>query len=247
MKKLLLYTLSVVCVILGACMVVAYHYYGKTNRQNIECTKVNINVVDSLQNSFVLADDVKKFISQEYKDCIGTAIDSLNLDTIEKILESKSAVLASEAHVTRNGTLNITVTQRKPIVRFIGRKNGYYADEYGRAFPLQSTYASQVQSVDGHIPDITDTVRIGRIVTLVNFIERSSDWRNKIVNISIDSTGNLTLIPRKGQEKFLFGQPDNIAAKMERMKLYYTSIIPATDSSRYTTVDLKYSGQIICK
>jgi cell division protein FtsQ len=101
--------------------------------------------------------------------------------------------------------------------------------------------------VDGHIPDITDTVRIGRIVTLVNFIERSSDWRNKIVNISIDSTGNLTLIPRKGQEKFLFGQPDNIAEKLERMKLYYTSIIPATDSSRYTTVDLKYSGQIICK
>jgi cell division protein FtsQ len=82
---------------------------------------------------------------------------------------------------------------------------------------------------------------------LVNFIEDSNEWRNKIVNISIDTTGNLTLIPRKGNEKFLFGQPDGIEQKMERMKLYYSSIIPARDSSRYTTVNVKYSGQIICK
>lgn len=247
MKKFLLYMLSAACVIIGACLIVVYHNYGQSHRKNITCTEVNVVVVDSLQNSFVLAADVKKFLSQEYGECIGEAIDSLNLDTIEAILESKSAVLVSEAYVTRNGILNITVTQRKPIVRFIGKNSGYYADEYGRSFPLQTTYASHVQSVDGYIPDITDTVHIERIVNLVNFIERSSDWRDKIVNISVDSTGNLTLIPRKGQEKFLFGQPDNIAEKLEKMKLYYTSIIPATDSSRYTTVDVKYSGQIICK
>ena len=247
MKKVLLYILAVVCVIIGAALVVVYHYYGQSKRQQIVCTNVNINVVDSLQNSFVLADDVKKFISQEYGECIGVAIDSLNLDNIENILESKSAVLTSEAYVTRNGTLNITVTQRKPIVRFIGKRTGYYADEYGRAFPLQSTYASHVQAVDGYIPNITDTIGIRKIVTVVNYIERSSDWRDKIVNISIDSTGNLTLIPRKGHEKFLFGQADNIAEKFDRMKLYYTSIIPATDSSRYNLINVKYSGQIICK
>ena len=94
---------------------------------------------------------------------------------------------------------------------------------------------------------MTDSAQILKIVRLVNFIEESTEWKNKIVNISIDTTGNLTLIPRKGSEKFLFGQPDGIEQKMERMKLYYSSIIPVTDSSRYTTVNVKYSGQIICK
>ena len=208
---------------------------------------MDVVVADSLLNSFVLAADVKDFLNDEYGECIGVPVDSIDLKSIEHILNSKSAVLSSEAYVTRDGKLNIEVKQRKPIVRFVGKDGGYYADRFGRAFPLQSTYASRVQAVDGCIPAMTDTSGIARIVRLINFIEDSAEWKNKIVSISVDSTGNLTLIPRKGKERFLFGQPEDIEAKMERMKLYYTSIVPATDSSRYSTVNLKYSGQIICK
>lgn len=247
MKKFLLYMIPAVCAVLGTFLAVVYHNTGKTNRTHIVCTEVDVVVTDSLLNSFILAEDVKKFLTDEYGECIGMPVDSIDLTAIEDILDSKSAVLNSEAYVTRNGRLNIEIVQRMPIVRFVGKDGGYYADRFGRAFPLQKTYASRVQAVDGCIPSMTDTAGIERIVRLVNFIEDSNEWRNRIVSISIDSTGNLTLIPRKGQEKFLFGQPVEIEAKMERMKLYYTSIIPATDSSRYSTVDLKYSGQIICK
>lgn len=247
MKKFLLYMIPAVCAVLGAFLAVVYHNTGEASRRHIVCTEVNVVVTDSLLNSFVLAENVKKFLTEEYGECIGVPVDSIDLTTIEDMLNSKSAVLNCEAYVTRNGRLNIEIIQRKPIVRFIGKAGGYYADRYGRAFPLQSTYASRVQAVDGCIPAMTDTSGIERIVRLVNFIEDSNEWRNKIVSISVDSTGNLTLIPRKGRERFLFGQPEDIEAKMERMKLYYTSIIPATDSSRYSTVNLKYSGQIICK
>ena len=236
-----------VCAALGAFLFVVYHNTGETHRKHIVCTEVDVVVADSLLNCFVLAADVKDFLNDEYGECIGVPVDSIDLNSIEHILNSKSAVLSSEAYVTRNGKLKIEVKQRKPIVRFVGKNGGYYADRFGRAFPLQSTYASRVQAVDGCIPAMTDTSGIERIVRLINFIEDSDEWKNKIVSISVDSTGNLTLIPRKGKERFLFGQPEDIEAKMERMKLYYTSIIPATDSSRYSTVNLKYSGQIICK
>lgn len=237
----------VICAVLGTFLFVVYHNMGKQHREQLICTGIEIEVTDSLENQFVLADDVKGFLANEYGECLGVALDSINLDAIENLLKSKSAILETEAYTTKNGILKIEVNQRKPIVRFIGQDIGYYADRHGRAFPLQSTYTSYVQTVDGNIPEITDSAKIRRIVRLVNFIEDSSDWKDKIVNISIDTTGNLTLIPRKGNERFLFGQPDDIANKMERMKLYYTSIIPATDSSRYTTINVKYSGQIICK
>lgn len=247
MKKFLKYMIPIVCAILSAILFVVYHNTGKKHREQIVCTGIDVIVTDSLENRFVLSSDVKGFLTNEYGECIGTAIDSINLNAIENLLKSKSAILETEAYITKNGILKIEVNQRQPIVRFIGKDSGYYADRFGRAFPLQSTYASYVQTVDGDIPEMTDSAKIIKIVRLVNFIEDSNDWRNKIVNISIDTTGNLTLIPRKGKEKFLFGQPDDIKNKMERMKLYYTSIIPATDSSRYTTVNVKYSGQIICK
>lgn len=247
MKRFLMYTIIVVCALLGAFLIVVYYKTGKDQRSQIRCSSVNIVVTDSLQNRFILADDVKGFLNEEYGECLGTAVDSINLDRIEEILKNKSAVMNCEAFVTRNGKLNIEVSQRQPIVRFVGRNGGYYADRYGRAFPLQSTYTSYVQTVDGCIPDMDDSTGIKKIVNLVNYLDENPLWRKKIVNISADSTGNITLIPRKGQEKFLFGQPEDIEEKMERIKLYYTSIIPATDSSRYTTVNVKYSGQIICK
>lgn len=247
MKKFLKYLILIVCTILGAFLFIVYLNAGQKHRKQIICSGIDVIVTDSLENRFVLASDVKGFLAQEYGECIGTAIDSINVNSIEELLKSKSAILGTEAYITKKGVLKIEVNQRQPIVRFIGQDTGFYADRHGRAFPLQSTYASYVQSVDGAIPSITDSAKIMKIVRLVNFIEDSSDWKNKIVNISIDTTGNLTLIPRKGKERFLFGQPEDIENKMERMKLYYTSIIPATDSSRYTSVNVKYSGQIICK
>lgn len=247
MKKFLMYIIPVVCAVLGIYLFVVYYNMGKEHRKELICTGIDVVVTDSLENQFVLADDVKGFLADEYGEYLGVAIDSINLDAIENLLKSKSAIRETEAYISKNGIMKIEVNQRKPIVRFIGQDSGYYADKDGRAFPLQSTYASYVKTVDGDIPAMTDSAKILKIVRLVNFIEDSSEWKDKIVNISIDTTGNLTLIPRKGNEKFLFGPPQDIEAKMERMKLYYTSIIPATDSSRYTTINVKYSGQIICK
>jgi cell division protein FtsQ len=62
-----------------------------------------------------------------------------------------------------------------------------------------------------------------------------------------DSTGNLTLIPREGQEKFLFGQPEEIEKKLRRLEMYYGYIVPEKGEKTYRSVDLRYNDQIICK
>ena len=120
-----MYMIPVVCAILGAFLIVVYHNAGKKHREHITCTGINVVVTDSLENQFVLASDVKGFLAQEYGECIGTSIDSINLNSIEEILKSKSAILGTVAYITKNGVLNIEVNQRQPIVRFIGRNHGY--------------------------------------------------------------------------------------------------------------------------
>ena len=97
MKKFLMYMIPVVCAILGAFLFVVYHNTGKNHREQITCTGINVVVTDSLENQFVLASDVKGFLTQEYGECLGTAIDSINLNSIEEILKSKSAILGTVA------------------------------------------------------------------------------------------------------------------------------------------------------
>ena len=59
--------------------------------------------------------------------------------------------------------------------------------------------------------------------------------------------GDIALIPRKGKEIFIIGQPTSLEEKFEKMGKYYKVIIPEKGSDAYRTVDLRYRGQIVCK
>ena len=247
MKKWLLHIASLSIVLIFMVLLAVYHSAGAGHRKNLTCTGVNICVTDSALNSFISSSDVKKYLDAEYGDYIGSRIDSVDLHTIELILNEKTAVLNSEAFITKDGQLNITIEQRKPAVRFIGKNGGFYADANGETFPLQKTYASYVPVVDGDIPTEKDSLQIKRLVRFVNYLEDSPRWRNKFVQISSDSSGNLTLIPRQGQEKFIFGQPENIEEKFKRLEMYYGYIVPEKGEQTYRSVDLRFNNQIICK
>lgn len=258
--RIVLKNILTICfsILLAACMILAFAA-GANSRRVILCKKVRIEILDSLENSFVTRSDVKTFIDREYGKYIGTPIDSLNLTKIEKIVDGRSAVLKSQAYVTRDGVLNIKVTQRKPVVRFQKPDGGFYADAEGYIFPLQKAYASHVQVIDGNIPLAANSGYKGSIgnkaeqewfrnvMNVVNYIENNRKWRGKVVQIHIDKNQDLIIIPREGNEIFRFGKPDEIQDKFSRMEKYYTHIIPAKEQDTYKEVDLKYKGQIVCR
>ena len=87
----------------------------------------------------------------------------------------------------------------------------------------------------------------GKMMNLVNFIGKSRDWQDKIVQISVAENGELTLVPREGMERFLFGQPTGIEEKFMKMKMYYTHILPDKGPGKYRKVDVRFEGQIVCR
>lgn len=259
MKKAVRYLITaLVGVLIFGTVSIAFRA-GVKSREPIQCKGLNVVILDSLENDFVSRADVKKFLEKEYGQYIGIPIDSINLSRIEDIIDGRSAVMKSEAYVTKDGMLNIKVTQRKPIVRFQKEDGGFYADAEGFVFPLQSSYASYVQIVDGNIPINMKSGHKGKIenpkekewfdkvMNVVNFIEGSKIWKDRIVQIHVDNGGELILIPREGKERFNIGQPVNIKDKFDRMATYYTAIAANREGKTYRTVTLKYDGQIVCR
>ena len=250
------YIITIVTVVLvfgtAAVAVIA----GRNSRKPIVCKSLDVVIVDSLENDFVNKADVKRFLDKEYGGYIGTVLDSIDLCRIETIIDGRSAVMKSQAFVTKDGTLHIKVTQRKPIVRFQKTDGGFYADAEGYVFPLQSSYASYVQIIDGDIPinmksghkgeieNPEEKIWFDKVMKLVNFIE-DSPWKERIVQIHVGNGGELTLIPREGEEKFIIGQPMNIEDKFARIEKYYTAIAPL--ERNYKTINLIFDGQIVCR
>lgn len=244
--------------LLAACLVLAY-MSGVSCRAPLKCTGLNVVIADSSMNRFVSKADVKKFLDKEYGEYVGMPLDSIDLAKVEKIIDGRSAVNKSEAYTTRDGMLNVKVTQRTPVVRFQKSDGGFYADAEGFLFPLQSSYASRVQVIDGEIPlkansgykgEITDEKErawLEKVIDLVNYMENSRTWKDKIVQITVCDGGELIMVPREGTERFHFGQPDEIHEKFRKMETYYTAVVPAKGEKEYRVVNLEYEGQIVCR
>lgn len=259
MNKVLKYVLlSVSGVLIAACIICAA-FYGKAQRGQIICRKIEVCVKDSMDIRFITSDEIKKSIRREYGKCIGKVLDSIDLVTIEKLIDSKSAVLKSQVYTTKDSTLHVDVTQRKPLVRFQQGNSGFYADADGYVFPLQSTYAPHIQIVDGSIPVRVAEGHKGEIenpksrkwlmdmIEMIKYIENDPDWKKIIVQIHVNDDKDLVLVPREGQEKFIFGYPDRLEEKFGKFRKYYTAVVPKAGRDRYKVVDLRFNGQIVCK
>ena len=253
------YIFALAAVALAVLLLVSVGHASRNRHHMQTCTGIDIRILDSARLSFVTPEDVKKCIMEEYGPWIGRRLDSIDLRKIETVLTNRSAILTGEAYTTRDSILHIRVTQREPIVRFQGPDGGFYSDENGFLFPLQAGYTSRVPIIDGQIPvhagagykgqAKTDRERkwIEGIIGLVRYIDRNKTWSHSIVQITVDAHGDIVMVPRTGKERFIFGRPDDWQDKFARMEKYYNTIAPSKEEGYYTTVNVKYPGQIICR
>lgn len=250
-------TSSVVAIILIS--VIAALGISNSRKEATVCTCVNIIIKDSTESQFVSKTDVEKYIASGYGKCKDMKISSIDLTKIESGIDNQSAVLKSEAYITPDGKLNIEVIQRKPFMRLQKGNKGFYCDSNGYIFPTKTGYSSHVTVIDGHIPlsleegykgkgkNAEEMKWISDMTEMVAYMMDDKVWADDIVQVNVRENGDLILIPREGNEKFIFGKPENIKDKFKLMSCYYTHILPAKGKGYYSTVNVKYDGQIICK
>lgn len=256
MKKGLRITLvaSAFCLLGLICLVI--HGMNERRIGQLTCAGVKVEFTDDF--NFVTAKDVEGYLNKGYGSYIGQRLDSVDLRKVESVLDNKSAILKAEAYTTPDGYLNVRIRQREPVVRFQKDNNGYYADEKGFLFPLQRNYTSMVPIIDGALPLNVERGYKGEpktkeekkwladVIALVNYMQDSGTWAENISQITVRGDSDLVMIPRRGKERFIFGPPVDFEAKFDRISRYYTSILPLKGVG-YTTVNVKYNGQIVCR
>ena len=219
---------------------------------------LKVIVKDSVERRFVEKEDVENWLEQEYRAYAGLHLDSVDLARIEKILLGHSAVKTCQAWLTDDGSLHVELTQREPVLRFNETGNGYYCDADGFIFPLQSRFSVNVPDVEGNIPlsvprgfkgtPGTDAEKkwLARMLALTKYMNAGA-WKDNIRRIRIDKSGDVILFPLEGGEKFIFGEAVRLGEKFDLLDRYYTTIVPSVGTGYYSTIDLRYKGQLICR
>ncbi len=252
-KKILL-LVTVLAMSAGVCLLLCA---STRHRKEVICDGLRVEFADNLK--FVTEGDIKGYLEHWYGGYVGQRLDSVNLAKVEKILDEQSAILKSEAFTTEDGMLNVRILQREPVLRFQKGGTGFYVDSRGFIFPLQDNSTVQVPVVDGNIPVSCEPGYKGKartekeeawiadMMSLMDYISHDKTWKNGIVQVAVDKDGDIVLVPAEGVEKFIFGAPDEFKQKFDRIAKYYEYIKPARPDSCYTSVNVKYEGQIICR
>lgn len=249
-----------VILVLGA--IGAYFFFAQklysTNMPAALCREVNITLLDSAQNRFVTKNEVLEIIEGFAGKSIGQPVGEINTHLIEKLLDQRNAIRESQVSITREGRLQINITQRKPVLRIQGENGGFYVDETQYIFPLVPTFTSYVPIVSGHIPFTLNADHrgmaleddgnwMGKVLELGNYMSNDPFWSAQIEHIYVEANGDIILTPRVGEHKIIFGDLNDIDTKFNKLYTFYKNIVPAEGWEKYSSVNLKYKDQIICK
>lgn len=181
---------------------------------------------------------------------------------IETRLRNIPAVAKAEVYHTMDGVLHVEVVQREPIVRvFNADGSSFYIDREGWTMPTSSKYTARVLVVTGDLKEAGATDGVHSVLAddslaqaslsddihrLATFIINDPFWNAMIDQVVVNADHEFELVPRVGAQRILLGDATALAARFEKLRLFYQKGIPKADWRRYDRIDLRFADQIVC-
>ena len=218
--------------------------------------KVNIEVEPLEGGNFLInKEDVLLTIERSFGFPLETMpLGAIDVERLEKVLKEEPFVLKANAFVNAENIVKISIVQRQPVLRIIDRNGAnYYLDEKAFKMPLSKHFSARVLVATGNIPpyvlDYKGNVQdmLHHLFELAQTI-RGDDFLQPLVEqIYVNNKGELTLVPKVGRQKILFGRYSSVEDKLKRLKIFYTEALPYEGWRKYRTIDLNFQGQIVAK
>jgi cell division protein FtsQ len=200
---------------------------------------------------FVSEKEIKEIVSRNFKTLLHASLDTVNIQKIEDKIEENAWVKKAEVYkgyalgdsVRAGGAIIIKIIQENPVLRVVDETGGFYLDALGKKLPVSLHHTQKVMVVSGSCPD---SVLTKTILPFVNHINTDKFWQSLFMQVHVNHSGELVLVPRVGNHQIEFGYPENVDQKLRNLKLVYTKGFTKTDFDKYKTLNLKYNNQVVC-
>jgi cell division protein FtsQ len=179
----------------------------------------------------------------------GQKLSRLNEHSMEAILSANPWVDSAEVFADAQQVLHVWLRQRVPFVRIFEEDgNSYYVDAALRTMPLSSHYTHYAPVVTG-VPKLkSDSARRelrGRITGMVRIIARDTFWSAQVSQINMRADGGFEIVPVLGKQRIILGDTSDLQDKLDKLFAFYEQVQNRVGWNRYTTLDLRYKGQVV--
>ena len=267
MKKInLKKILTIVLWIIGLSGLLASLAFVTNKENNVKAENMLVSVNNTEVNTFIDVEDVKDFFKERKDSILHASLKNIDVNGLEKALNSHPAIENAEISVDVNGDLKIDVTQRTPLVRVMNLDGeSYYIDNTSKLMPLNDKYTARVIVATGFIMEpyaaryqfsvnsISNNELFSKVSVLDDiynisvFISKDSVLASMIHQINITTEKEIELYPSIGNHKIIFGEAKDFEEKFNKLKLFYTEGLNKTDGwNKYSTINIKYKNQVVC-
>ena len=210
---------------------------------NIKCTRVHIELADSLETHFTSVKEIQREIMDKGINPIGKLYSRINTEKMENVLKKNQLIASAECFKTPCGTVHIRLTQRIPILRVISNGENYYIDKDAQIMPTSGNFTAYLPLATGYI---NKAYAKNKLYPLACFLDQDEFWNAQIEQIYVSPEQEIELIPRVGDNLILLGKIDNFERKLANLRCLYEQALPKVGWNKYDTINIKYENQVIC-
>ena len=191
---------------------------------------------------FVNQETVNKLLIENNSNAKSIGKDKLDLNRLEKRLNSHEMIEKSDVFVSITGVLKAVVKQKTPIARVFDGDHSFYIDCKGNKMPLSANFTARVPLVSGGI----NKKNSAKLAELFRIIHNDEFLKKNIIGVQIMPNGSLKMLNRNYNYQIDFGGTVRMNAKLNNYKVFFQKAVLDSSLNKYKTIDLRFAQQVVC-
>ena len=245
-KNILIYSL-------GSLILISLISFRALRLSERKVSGIEIEIMSN--QDFYLIDqfEIQALLNQEQSVVLGTNFDQVDIKLLERQVEENPFVAEIDIFMSVTGVLGAKVSQAQPIGRLMSSRGpDQYIDVTGKLLPMNTDYTARVPLISfAEYPQWESNLGendLGKqLMEFLIFINKDELWKAQIAQLVVSEENELTLLPQMTKQLILFGPADEIEEKFKKLKLFYKEVLPKKGWNTYSSINLKYKNQIVCK
>lgn len=233
-------TVFISILLLYMIFMIFFFYFSQKTHKNRNLKKLNIIMNPLSKDHFVNEEIINKLLKIEK---IKKKIGQLCIFTMEQKLNNYPFIKKSEVFLSVDGTLNIKILQKEPILRIKNGNKEYYLTKEAENLELSSIYSSKVLLAKGSFSKEEKK----HLADLVQTINSDEFFKNQIISIKKTVSNLFILIPKIGNHHIILGNIKDFKSKLNKLKAFYKQYLNKIDMNQYKSIDLQYKDQVVAK
>ena len=214
------------------------------------CRDYRISLKGPTQKFFMDAAQVESMVKKEAQGKItGRAKATLNLQSMEAMLEKNVWIKDAELYFDNRDVLHINITERQPVARaFTSTGKSFYIDETCAIMPLSNERTAKVPVFTGFVPKVIskrDTALVKDVRDIAMYILNDPFWMAQVGQVDITPDRHFEIYPVIGSHVIRIGDRENLDRKLHRLFVFYKHVLAKTGFEKYKAIDVQFAGQVI--